>query len=138
MAVFPKSARKLSLGAQADLYQRGDVLFCYPYKVHYLLRPTPKGGCSQFKIIVSVPKRNIKRSVDRNRIKRQIREVIRLNISGLNKELDIYNVQIDILCLYLPHEHTPTSILSNKMGTLLERLGRLVASAGVASADRID
>jgi len=138
MAVFPKSARKLSLGAQANLYQKGDVLFNYPYKVYYLLRPTAEGACSQFKVIITVPKRNVKRAVDRNRIKRQIRESIRLNSSVLSQELMTHGMQIDFLCLYLPHEHTPTSSLFDKMGSLLERLGRLVALAGTAPTDRID
>ncbi|MCL2727768.1 MAG: ribonuclease P protein component [Bacteroidales bacterium] len=138
MAVFPKSARKLSLGAQANLHQSGQVVFCHPYKVYYLIRPTPEDASSPFRVIISVPKRNVKRAVDRNRIKRQIRESIRLNASVLNKELTKHNMQIDFLCLYLPHEHTSTSILFDKMGSLLERLGRLVALAGAAPTNRID
>ncbi|MCL1973524.1 MAG: ribonuclease P protein component [Bacteroidetes bacterium] len=132
MAVFPKSLRKLPPKRQANLHQNGQVIFQYPYKLFYLLRPAPAGAHSGYKIIVSVPKRSFKRAVDRNRIKRQMREAFRLNVSVLNQELITCNAQIDLLCLYLPHEHTPGTILSHKMESLLARLVRLVAQTGSA------
>ena len=138
MAAFPKRARKLSLRAQVDLRQNGQVLFCYPFKVYFLIRPTPAESSFPYKVIISVPKRNIKRAVDRNRIKRQMREAIRLNSSMLNKELTTHNMQIDFLCLYLPHEHTATPTLFIKMESLLARLGQLVAQGSVASAGGVD
>jgi len=126
MALFPKRQRKLSLRALTHLYRNGSVLFNHPYKAFYLIRPTPANARSECKIVISVPKRNVKRAIDRNRIKRQIREVYRLNSSALTQKLIAHNMQIDLLCLYLPHEHNATSLLSNKMDSLLSRLARLV------------
>jgi len=138
MAGFPNRQRKLSLRAQANLYQNGQVIFHHPYKIFYMLCPALAGTCSEYKIILSAPKRNWKRAVDRNRIKRQMRESFRLHSSTLTQELMTHGMQIELLCLYLPNEHTPTSILFDKMGSLLARLGRLVAQAGAAPADRTD
>jgi len=127
MNLFPKRLRKLSLRTLTDLHQKGNVLFHYPYKIFYLIRSTPTDAHSECKIVISVPKRNFKRAIARNRIKRQIREAFRLNSSVLNQELATQGKQIDILCLYLPHEHTPTSLLFIKMESLLQRLAQLVA-----------
>jgi len=138
MAIFPKRQRKLSLRTLTGLYQSGNVLFHHPYKLFYLIHPTPPSARSESKIVISVPKRNFKRAIDRNRIKRQIREAFRLNSSTLNQELKAHNMQIELLCLYLPHAHTPTSLLSNKMESLLARLAQLVALAHVAPASGVD
>ena len=133
MFPFPKRQRKLSQQRLTDLHQNGSPVFHHPYKVFYLTHPTSAGACSECSIVISVPKRNFKRAVDRNRIKRQIREVFRLNSSVLHFELVAQSMNIDILCLYLPNEHTATSHLFNKMESLLARLSRLVAQAGSIS-----
>ena len=138
MSVFPKRLRKLPQKVQADLHQNGQVVFHYPYKVHCLIRPTPTSSRSECRIIVSVPKRNFKRAVDRNRIKRQMREVFRLNANRLNQKLTAHNKHIELLCLYLPHEHTHSAILSHKMESLLVRLGQLVALDTPPSAVGVD
>jgi len=138
MAGFPKRARKLSLRTLTELHQTGMALFHHPFKVFYLIRPVPSGAHPECKIVVSVSKRNFKRAVDRNRIKRQMREAFRLNSNALNQELRLCHRQIDLLCLYLPHEHTATPLLSNKMESLLARLTRLVAQADAPPIDRID
>ena len=79
------------------LLERGAVLFRYPIKAYYLDRETPdQVGFSR--MMVSVPKRNFKRAVKRNLLKRRVREAWRLN-SGL-----LGDRQVDILFVYLGRE----------------------------------
>ena len=65
------------------LLKTGQVVFRYPLKVHF------QEGAGDFG--VSVPKRNFKRAVWRNLLKRRIREAFRLNRSRLaDKPYDIF------------------------------------------------
>lgn len=62
----------------ARLFQEGKSLKEFPVKMIYL--PIDKDSlCVQNQVAFSVPKRNFKLAVDRNRIKRLLREAYRLN-----------------------------------------------------------
>lgn len=62
----------------ARLFQEGKSIKEFPVKMIYL--PIDKDSlCVQNQVAFSVPKRNFKLAVDRNRIKRLLREAYRLN-----------------------------------------------------------
>ena len=138
MAHFPKQWRKIPKKRLSDLFQNGSVIFHHPYKLFYLIQPTTDDGCPGCNVVISVPKRNIRRAVDRNRIKRQIRESIRLNFRELQQALVAHRMHIELFCLYLPNEHTPTSILSDKMESLLARVSQVVAKIGATASTMAD
>jgi len=52
------------------------------------------------KFLVVVPKRRVKNAVDRNRLKRQLREVIRLNKKGIENEAVKSNKRLLIAVIY--------------------------------------
>ncbi len=70
------------------LLKNGDSFFYYPFKIRYVQICEQNTQLETIidsnKIIVSVPKRNFKRAVKRNLIKRRIREAYRLNKEGFN------------------------------------------------------
>lgn len=57
----------------SEVFSTGKIVFSYPFKVCYL-----PNGSSESKVLISVPKRAFKRAVQRNLIKRKIREALRL------------------------------------------------------------
>ena len=64
------------------LFNKGKYLFSYPIKLIYL----PADSISDIpahQFGISVPKKKFKRAVDRNRIKRMVREAYRLNKGGI-------------------------------------------------------
>ena len=81
------------------LFSGGKSISRYPLKLFYM--PVEEGQEVPIKVGVSVPKRNFKKAVDRNRIKRLMRESYRLN-----KHLIFNNIEgnFAFLILYLGKE----------------------------------
>ncbi len=83
-ATLPKREKICSRKEIEELLKSGKSCFCYPFKASYLFYKEDSAPCEEtlgVKIIVSVPKKNFKRAVKRNLLKRRIREAYRLNKS---------------------------------------------------------
>ncbi len=72
---FPKEERLKCSKTIENLFLEGKTYSRFPVKVFFL----PKEGIKTHLAAFAVPKRNFKSAVDRNRIKRQLRDVYRLN-----------------------------------------------------------
>ncbi len=72
------------------LFTKGKSFFHYPFKVIWCqVEDSDKfRGAHPAKVLISVSKRNFKRAVDRNKIKRLLRESYRRNKALLYKALD--------------------------------------------------
>ena len=85
-----KSERLSSQKQIQALFSHGKSFNARPFAIRYLELAEPDQN--EHQILVSVSKRNFKRAVDRNRIKRQIREAYRLNkhlLAGLSNKYAI-------------------------------------------------
>jgi ribonuclease P protein component len=60
-----------------ELFDKGSSFYLFPFKVFFM--PNPDQGIAWHQVVISVSKRNFKRAVDRNLLKRRIREAYRLN-----------------------------------------------------------
>ena len=107
------------------LLERGAVLFKYPIKAYYLPR---EGAFSR--MMVSVPKRNFKRAVRRNLLKRRIREAFRLNAGELLGEH-----RFDILFVYLGREIEAYDRIEATVTGILRFLAAHPAEGSGVSAD---
>lgn len=74
---FPKSEKLSNIKIINALFQNNLSEFSYPFKVIYLRDHELETKPPQ--VLISVSKKKFKRAVDRNRIKRQIREIYRQN-----------------------------------------------------------
>ena len=106
------------------LLERGAVLFKYPIKAYYL---SHEGEFSR--MMVSVPKRNFKRAVQRNLLKRRIREAWRLNRTELGER------RFDILFVYLGREIEPYDRIESTVTGILRFLAAHPAQDSGVSAD---
>ena len=111
-ASFPKQERLSGRSAIARVFEQGNSIFKHPLKLYFIENPTSEAT----RFLVSVPKRAFKRAVDRNLLKRRIREVYRLN------KAEIEGKKYDIACIYVGKEIVPYSIIETKLLELLLRL----------------
>lgn len=85
------------------LFLTGKAYFVFPFKVFYLLTPSVQGDVP-VKFGISVPKKIFKRAVDRNSIKRKVREVYRLHKASLYEEVSKQKMSLSIMFVYTHKE----------------------------------
>lgn len=120
---FTKEERLCSKSEIDSLFHSGSSFVVYPYRVVYSCQPVE---VSQIKVIISVSKRRFKRAHDRNRIKRLMREVYRLQKSDyLSLQVFAKTVNLHFAIQYIAKEELPFKVLSEKMTKLLIQLKEL-------------
>ena len=118
---FKKEERLNSKKKIKELFDKGSSFYLFPFKVIYLEQvPLDSGKSPCHQIMISVPKRKFKKAVDRNLIKRRIREAYRLNKSIIRPD----GVQKAYLIAYI---YTTDKVLSQAAISkkLISVLGRL-------------
>lgn len=74
---FPKEERLHKEKLIEELFSTGSSFFLYPFKV--LVKRNPDPAFRVHQVMISVSRKNFKKAVDRNLLKRRIRESFRLN-----------------------------------------------------------
>lgn len=82
----------------------------------------------QASLLVSVSKRRFKRAVNRNRVKRQIREAYRLNKQPLLEALAEKDLRLALAFIYLSDELTDSAVIAEKMKIALVRIVEKVSA----------
>jgi ribonuclease P protein component len=77
MYTFRKEERLCSRKHLDLLFKNGSSFLLYPFRISYLFVDAPANVQAQ--VVINVPKKRYKRAVDRNLLKRRIREAYRLN-----------------------------------------------------------
>ena len=91
-----KKERVKSKKLIGKLFEEGKSIKKYPFRLIFLIQD--KNSLLKNQASFSVPKRNFKKAVDRNRIKRLIKEAYRLE---QRKILQDYNLPFVIMITYL-------------------------------------
>ena len=102
------------------LFTEGSTFYIYPFKIFWLESPLETTNPAQ--ILFSVGKRSFKRAVDRNRIKRQLREVYRVQKHELYDKLVKDQQQCVIGIIYTTNVMLTTGELEIKIKAVLKRL----------------
>ena len=128
MYTFKKEERLCNKRLIDELFHSGSSFLCYPFKASWLYHTQPQQYPVQ--VLFSVPKRRYKRAVDRNLIKRCMRESYRLH-----KQQNLYNLlhtadkTIVLSIGYIGKEIEPYSLIEKKMLKLLGQLAEQLRAA---------
>lgn len=125
MYTFKKEERLCNKKLIDGLYHSGSSFLCYPFKVSWLLN-NGQDVCAQ--VLFSVSKRRFKNAVDRNLIKRRIREAYRLNKEDkLYRALFAEDKKIVFSLGYIGKGIEPYEVIEKKMLKLLNQLSQEIA-----------
>ena len=120
MHKFPKKERLSGKKAIGQLFKKGNNSFIYPFKV--LINYTDNSIESNLRLLITVPKRNFKKSVDRNRIKRLVREAWRLNKSEVQQKICDNAITVDVALVYASKTILTYKEIAPKIILILQRL----------------
>ena len=101
-----------------ELFTKGRSFSVFPLKAFYVVT----GEDKNIKVGVGVSARNFKKAVDRNRIKRMLRECYRLNKLPLHATVETKQKGVSVFFLYLGKELPEYPMLNEKMQAAIKKL----------------
>ncbi|TXC85121.1 ribonuclease P protein component [Luteibaculum oceani] len=117
---FPKSEKLKSRKAIKSLFEGGIRIGKFPVQVFYL--PGDTDEANGVKAGFSVSKRKVRSAVNRNRIKRLMREAYRLNKSGLLEITRDRGISLNVFWVYQATEEFNFTEIESKISFLINRL----------------
>jgi ribonuclease P protein component len=125
-------AKKLTLGKTERLKSRKQIELLFnegkkfsvtPFRIHYLLNGSAN---PPLQFGVSASTKNFKKAVDRNKIKRRIREAYRLQKISIEQKLKAKKCQLSMFVIYTGKEIPEYRELFVQMNKLLEKLEHII------------
>ncbi|MDE5570553.1 MAG: ribonuclease P protein component [Prevotella sp.] len=121
-SLFPKQERMVSRQLIELLFNGGASrsTAIFPLRIVYVTRERPQDG-APVQLLVSVSKKRFKHAVDRNRVKRQLREAYRRHSHLLHEALS-EDKQLLVACVWLSDRHEDSAAIEQKLLTLIQRV----------------
>lgn len=123
---YNKAEKLKSRKTLNGLFTGGKSFSVFPVKLFYQLA---EAGTNPVKAGVGVSARNFSKAVDRNRIKRLLRETYRLHKTLLHHTLKQKQKSMAVFFLYTGKEMPDYQLLDEKMKTALTKLEEIIARA---------
>jgi len=117
---FEKAERLTHKILIEKLFSEGNGFICYPFRIVW--KETQLHSTYPAQVAITVSKRNFKRAVTRNLLKRRIREIYRLHKISFYNELKERNIQIAFMVIYLPKNIMKTNEMESKLIKGIQRI----------------
>jgi ribonuclease P protein component len=122
---FPKAERLKSRKQIDQLFSGGKAFSVFPVRTIYQFAPGEKGS---LQVGVTASKKHFKRAVDRNRIKRLLREAYRLQKEDLFVQVKTLNKTGFLFFIYTDKTIADFETVKTAMGKSLQRLSKILQS----------
>ncbi|MBN2669607.1 MAG: ribonuclease P protein component [Bacteroidales bacterium] len=103
-----------------NLFSQGKSVTSYPIKIIYRIEILDASTSAQ--TLFTVPKRNFKRAVKRNRLRRRMKEAYRLNKSILYSFLSKNQLQLTMAIIYIGKEENSYAEIEQKIVVSLQKI----------------
>lgn len=124
---FHKSERLSSLIAIDRLFNGGSRSFsAFPIRIVYRLEEMKNTDTSNVEILVTVSKRHFHHAVQRNRVKRQIREAYRANRTALKEAIVAAQKRILIAFIWQDDKLWESQEINERVQKLLDRVAEKI------------
>ena len=128
---FPKEEHLCRKKLIEELFSKQSSSFgVYPLRIVWIKAAAPTSAPPQ--VLISVSKRTFKRAVDRNRLKRLIREAYRLNKYRLTEQPNGHEIAL-LGIIFTGKEKSPLALVERKLIFALLRLLSTTPEAASAS-----
>ena len=107
-----------------QLFKEGKVFTTFPLRVIWKFSPEPHGNSLRAGITVST--KYFKKAVDRNRIRRLMKEAYRLQKYTLQTSLDERNLQLVIFIIYVGKEVPEYDLIVEKIAFVINKLQKII------------
>ncbi len=103
-------------------FNKGKHFIEKPFRVIHYSKELPNDSSPCLNVMVSVPKKIFKKAVNRNSIKRKIKEAYRINNNALKEELNKNKKPVYILLIYTSNDSLNFKDIEDKIILILQRL----------------
>ena len=117
---FSKEEKLKSRKMIENIFTNGFVVKSYPIRIQFAFHELSE--LPRCQVGVSVSKRNFKSAVDRNRIKRQLREAYRLNKGSIIAKLDLADKRLAMMIIYTSNEKLEFVDIEHKLLKAIESI----------------
>lgn len=103
----------------ASLFTKGSLFVSKPIQVKYLIIPS---STPQVQAAFAVPKRRFAKAVDRNQLKRKIKNAHRLNQLSIQNGLKDSQFSVFVLYIYIENEKRDYALIEKAVQNCLTRI----------------
>lgn len=129
-----KDEKLCSRTAVERLFGEGKSLMAFPMRAAYRLRPP---GKYPVQFLISIPKKRIRKAVQRVTLRRRVREVYRLNRRELLfPALEREGRGVDIAFVYLDSSVAPYDVIHERVISLLMRIAQAAEQESITESQQ--
>lgn len=121
---FNKEERLCNKRSIQHLFHRGSSFIFYPFRLVFIRKPLSDNDSSSLvEVLISVPKRKIRKASSRNLVKRRMKEAYRHHKASFHQSLmDAELPPIQLAIQYLPTEILDFDLISSRLEEALSRV----------------
>ena len=124
---FPLKEHLKSKRVIEQVYANGASVTSFPLRAIFIEQPQEEQEPTAA-ILINVAKKRFRHAVDRNLVKRRIREAYRTSKHPFIEALQSNNKKMAVAIIYIDNKHSSTSFIKKKMIKLLDGI---IAKAGL-------